>query len=238
MVLVGAKIHPEGLSLRRNPSDGYVLEANPPPGWQQIAKNDIDNPSDFALFPLTNFNGRQYFWTPDMGSDGTAPAVPVWSYDGATFTRANTDGFGLNGESVSTAVVFQGRIHLVVARSQQMGPDLPLMPLACAGGTTWTPTGPEGFGDDVTDIELIDERAGRTEADRRAWFVMVDQKLGGCRGAYLSAASRLDYDDRRARQLAFDHHRISGRSSRSATIKDLLDGRHLLTGGTDEPDHQ
>ena len=38
--------------------------SGPPPGWKQIAKNGIDNPVDSALFPFTNFNGRQYFWAP------------------------------------------------------------------------------------------------------------------------------------------------------------------------------
>jgi len=217
--------------------------SGPPPGWKQIAKNGIDNPVDSALFPFTNFNGRQYFWTPNMGSGGTNPPAPVWtydgskfaraaadgfgdanntsitpgcefqgkfyvgtgtdgnvgaqlwrtpdnshwerigpavfadpsnnncvplgvqggkllvemdnyqvgcqvwSYDGTTFTRANTDGFGLSGDSTSNAVVFQGKIHVVITRRSQQGPNPPLMPLVYMGGTTWTPTGPEGFGD-------------------------------------------------------------------------------------------
>jgi len=217
--------------------------SGPPPGWVQIAKNGIDNPGDAALFPFTNFNGRQYFWTPDMGSNGTSPPAPVWtydgnkfsraaadgfgdanntsitpgcefqgkfymgtgnngtgaaqlwrtadnshwervgatfftdpadnnclplgvqggkliiemdnyqvgcqawSYDGTTFTRVNTDGFGVNGGSTSNAVVFKGKIHVVITRRSQQGPNPPLIPLVYMGGTTWTPTGPDGFGD-------------------------------------------------------------------------------------------
>ncbi len=32
--------------------------SGPPPGWVQIAKNGIDNANDWAIFPITNFNGR------------------------------------------------------------------------------------------------------------------------------------------------------------------------------------
>ena len=49
--------------------------SGPPPGWKQIAKNGIDNPNNLALFPFTNFNGRQYFWAPDInGGPGSPPA--------------------------------------------------------------------------------------------------------------------------------------------------------------------
>lgn len=214
--------------------------SGPPPGWSQIARNGLDNPNDFVLFPFTNFQGRQYFWTPEMG-DGenlTAPVwtydgsrfiraaedgfgdednraltpgcefqgqfyvgtgntkgaqlwrtpdnshwervgksfftdpenrnclplgvqdgkllvamdnkqvgCQVWSYDGSNFTRANTDGFGLGGEQVSSFTVFQGKTQVIITRRGQQGSDLPLMSLAYKGGTDWEATGPEGFGD-------------------------------------------------------------------------------------------
>ena len=87
--------------------------SGPPPGWRQIANNGLGNPSNMALFPFTNFNGRQYFWTPDMGDGGTRPPATVWTYDGTRFTKAAADGFGdPNNSSVTPGCEFQGQFYM------------------------------------------------------------------------------------------------------------------------------
>lgn len=70
----------------------------------------------------------------------------AYSYDGATFTPASTPAYGMDGQSVSSAIVLQGKVHMVLNRRNAVGP-LPVVPLAYTGGTTWTPTALEGFGD-------------------------------------------------------------------------------------------
>lgn len=86
--------------------------SGPPPGWTRIANNGIDNPNNWALFPLTNFNGRQYFWAPDINGGPGSPPAPVWTYDGSRFARAAADGLGdPNNTNFNPGCVYQGKFY-------------------------------------------------------------------------------------------------------------------------------
>ena len=111
--------------------------------FQQVGLATILAPGDYTCTPMGIQGGRLLVEIDNYNGSG----CKVWAYDGTTFTRANTDGFGLNVQGLSSAVLFQGRIHVLSSSRQNQVNPLPEVALAYQGGTTWTPTAPEGFGD-------------------------------------------------------------------------------------------
>ncbi len=110
--------------------------------WEQVGLAAVMMPGDYNCQVLGAQGGKLLLDIDNQNGNGSR----AYSYDGSSFTPASTPGYGMGGQSVSTSVVFQGRIHMVVSRQDQQGP-LAVVPVAYAGGTTWAPTAPAGFGD-------------------------------------------------------------------------------------------
>ncbi len=71
----------------------FLAEAPASEPWKKIADKGIDNPEIPMMFPITEFNGGLYFMVPGS-EDESAKTVPIWKYDGISFKKAATDGFG------------------------------------------------------------------------------------------------------------------------------------------------
>lgn len=110
--------------------------------WERVGQTLFTTQSDFNCWPMGVQDGKLI-----IGFDNYDLGCRVWSYDGTNFARANVDGFGVLAGGFSSSVFFDGRIHVIVTRRGEQGGTAPLMALAYNGGTSWTPTGPEGFGD-------------------------------------------------------------------------------------------
>ena len=102
-------------------------------GWTKIANNGIDNPSVIFMFPSVEFHGKLYFWLPSAGQS----AVPVWAYDGTTFSHAAADGFGdASNIALNGGVVFDD--YLYMSTGNQNGPG---QVWRTQNGTNWERVG-------------------------------------------------------------------------------------------------
>jgi len=118
--------------------------------WERVDMSAIIASNDDNCVPMGVQGGRLLLDIDNYGGTGSR----AYSYDGATFTPASAPAYGMDGQSVSTAVVFQGKVHMVLNRRNAVG-TLPVVPLVYSGGTTWTATAPEGFGDADNVAEYI-----------------------------------------------------------------------------------
>jgi Family of unknown function (DUF5719)/IPT/TIG domain len=89
-------------------------------GWTKIANNGIDNPSTAFMFPNVEFQGKVYFFVPQTG--GPAAGVPVWAYDGTTFSHATANGFGdPNNVAINGGVVFGDFLYMSTENQNASG---------------------------------------------------------------------------------------------------------------------
>ncbi|MBU1670090.1 MAG: hypothetical protein KKF41_13050 [Actinobacteria bacterium] len=108
--------------------------------WTRLGQATFTDADDFGVQPMGVQDGMLL-----VGSYNEVDGCRVWAYDGSVFTRANTDGFGLDMKELSAGNgTFQGKVYTVAYDTN--GP-VPFRPLVWSGGKTWAATAPPGFGD-------------------------------------------------------------------------------------------
>ncbi|MDD5447748.1 MAG: DUF5719 family protein [Actinomycetota bacterium] len=60
-------------------------------GWVRLATGGLGDSLDQMVIPSLEFRERLFFTSPPTGTNST---VPLWTYDGSSFTKATADGFG------------------------------------------------------------------------------------------------------------------------------------------------
>lgn len=111
-----------------------------PAGWTKIADRGIGDPRIILWLPYKEFGGKLYGFVPFMGGPG--PAVPIWTYDGNTFSRAAADGLGDPGNvGFTPGGVFQGYFYCGTANAN--GGQL----WRTSDGATWERVGQTVFTD-------------------------------------------------------------------------------------------
>jgi hypothetical protein len=126
-----------------------------PTGWTKIADKGIDNPNTMFMFPNVEFQGKLYFWMPYTGS---ADPVPIWSYDGTTFSKAALDGFGdPNNIALNGGIVYQGYLYMGTINISGHG-----QVWRTADGTTWERVGETTFtAPNEPSAQLLGEQGGK-----------------------------------------------------------------------------
>jgi len=117
--------------------------------WSKVNESGFGNPAQSISWSMVVYESKLYVAT---SCDAMADILPtyngcqVWCYDGATWTKVNTDGFGdPRNDMIGAMGVFQDKLYAGVG--DPLG-DIGWQVWRYDGGTTWTKAYNADYGDD------------------------------------------------------------------------------------------